>query len=126
MTVVLDAGGLLALERRDREVIARLKLEMLASRPPVTHGGVVGQVWRGGTGRQVSLARSLGAVEVRPLDGALGRRAGVLLGLSRQSDVVDAALVLLAGDGDEILTSDPSDLRALARAAGLHVDLVPL
>lgn len=126
MTVVLDAGGLLALERRDREVIARLKLEMLASRPPVTHGGVVGQVWRGGTGRQVSLARSLGGVEVRPLDGALGRRAGVLLGLSRQSDVVDAALVLLAGDGDEILTSDPSDLRALARAAGLHVDLVPV
>lgn len=126
MTVVLDAGGLLALERRDREVMARLKLEMLASRPPVTHGGVVGQVWRGGTGRQASLARSLVGVEVQPLDAALGRRAGVLLGLSRQADVVDAAVVLLAHDGDEILTTDPSDLRALARAAGLHVDLVPV
>jgi hypothetical protein len=42
------------------------------------------------------------------------------------SDVVDAALVLLAADGDEILTSDPADLRPLAAAAGVHVDLVPV
>jgi len=38
--------------------------------------------------------------------------------------VVDAAVVLLAHDGDEIFTSDPTDLRSLATASGRHVDLV--
>jgi hypothetical protein len=65
-------------------------------------------------------------VEVRPLDDRLGRRVGLLLarvGAGRR-DVVDAAVVLLAEDGDEILTSDPLDLEALAVAAGVRVDLV--
>lgn len=126
MTLILDAGALVAVERGDRHVVARLKLERLADREPVTHGGVVGQVWRGGSGRQASLARLLDLTEVIALDEDLGRRAGVLLGRARQADVVDAAVVLLAKDGDEILTSDPSDLRALARAVGVHVDLVPV
>ena len=52
------------------------------------------------------------------------RRSGVLLGRARMSDVVDAALVLLASDGDYLLTSDPDDLEPLAAAAGIHVDLV--
>jgi hypothetical protein len=56
----------------------------------------------------------------------LGRRAGVLLARSGQSDAVDATVVCLAGDGDDILTSDPGDLRALAEAAGIHVDLIPV
>jgi uridylate kinase len=50
----------------------------------------------------------------------------VLLGAARAADVIDAAIVLLADDGDEIYTSDPKDLRALARAAGIHVDLVKI
>ena len=32
----------------------------------------------------------------------------------------------LAGDGDDILTSDPGDLRALAEAAGVHLELIPV
>jgi hypothetical protein len=39
-------------------------------------------------------------------------------------DVIDAALVLLAEDGDSLLTSDPADLALLAAEAGLHVDIV--
>jgi predicted RNase H-like nuclease len=61
-----------------------------------------------------------------PLDATLGRRAGVLLGLARADDVIDAALVLLAEDGDSILTSDPDHLEPLADADGLHVDIVPI
>jgi Arc/MetJ-type ribon-helix-helix transcriptional regulator len=34
------------------------------------------------------------------------------------------AVVLLATDGDEILTSDPDDLAALAEASGAHTDLI--
>ncbi len=80
MTIVLDAGALVALEHEDREVAALLKRELLAGRTPLTHGGIVGQVWRGGSGRQANLARALAGVEAVPLDDALGRRAGVLLG----------------------------------------------
>jgi hypothetical protein len=124
VTLVLDAGALLAIERGDREIFAALKHELAAERVPVTHAAIIGQVWRGGAGRQAPLARWLGAIAVRPLDLELGRRAGVLLGRARASDVVDASLVLLAADGDSILTSDPHDVALLAAAADLHVDVV--
>lgn len=123
MTIVLDAGALVALEQGERSVAALLKCELLAGRTPVTHGGVVGQVWRGGT-RQAPLARALAGVQTVPLDDRLGRRAGVLLGRAGQKDVIDAVVVLLAGDGDWILTSDPGDLHDLAAAAGTHLELV--
>ena len=126
MTLVLDAGAFVAIERGDREVIALIKQELLARRVPLTHGGIVGQVWRGGAARQASLARLLPAVEVRNLDDTLGRRAGILLGRTRKSDVIDAAAVLLAADGDTILTSDPRDLVLLAASAGLHIDIIPI
>jgi hypothetical protein len=124
MTLVLDSGALIALERGDRDLMALLKQELLAGRSPVTHGGVVGQVWRGGSRRQANLARLLPALDVAPLDLLLGQRAGSLLGRVRRSDVVDAALVLLAADGDSILTSDPKDLVPLAAAAGVEVDII--
>lgn len=124
MSLVLDAGAFVAVERRDRDVLALLKAEREAGRVPVTHGGVVGQVWRGGRDRQVPVARLLAAVEVLALDDVLGRRAGVLLGRAGFSDVVDAAIVLVATDGDDVLTSDVEDLRRLAAAADLHVELI--
>ncbi len=124
MSLVLDTGALLAAERGDRDTVALLKRELLARRVPLTHGGVVGQAWRGGAGRQARLARLLPALQIVPIDETLGRRAGVLLGRARKSDVIDAAVVLLASDGDVVLTSDPRDLKALADAAGIHADLV--
>jgi len=125
VSLVLDAGALLAVERGDRELIALLKGELRLGRAPVTHGGVVGQVWRGGK-RQERLAVFLRGVAVAPLDEDLGRRSGALLGRARKSDVIDAAVVLLAEDGDWILTSDAGDLEPLAERAGVHVDLVPV
>lgn len=125
MGLLLDAGAFVAVEGGDREIAALVKRERLAGRSPITHGGVVGQVWRGGSGRQVMVARLLAGLETRPLDADLGKRAGVLLGLSGGADVVDAALVCLAVDGDEILTSDPEDLVELATNAGVHLDLIP-
>ncbi len=122
--LILDSGAFLAVERGGRDVVALIKRERLAGREPLTHGGVVAQVWRGGTGRQIPVARLLGGVDVAPLDDSLGRRAGVLLAKSGQSDAVDSAVVCLAADGDDILTSDAGDLRALAQAAGLHVELI--
>lgn len=124
--LVLDSGAFVAVERGDRDVVALIKRERLAERAPVSHGGVIAQVWRGGSGRQAPLARLLAGVDVAALDGGLGRRAGVLLARSDLADAIDAAVVCLAGDGDDILTSDPGDLRALAQAAGVHVELIPV
>jgi hypothetical protein len=124
LSIVLDAGALIAIERGSRAIDVVLKREMFAPRLPTTHGGIVGQVWRSGSSRQARLAKALTAIRVQPLDEALGRRAGSLLARARRSDVIDAALVLLARDGDIILTSDPEDLEPLAEAAGLHVDII--
>lgn len=89
----------------------------------MTHGGVVGQVWRGHA-HQARLARLLAGAVVVSLDEELGRAAGVLLARAAAADVVDAAVVLLAKDGDEILTSDPRDLATLAAASGVHADVI--
>jgi hypothetical protein len=122
--LVCDAGAFVALERNDRAMWRRLKGALHASEPPVSHGGVVAQVWRGGGGRQALLARALAGVEVVGLDGALGRDAGLLLGRSRVGDAIDAAVVALAAEGDLIVTSDPDDIRALVSAAGVPVDVI--
>jgi hypothetical protein len=124
--LVLDAGAFVAVERGDRDVVALVKRERLAGRVPVTNGGVVAQVWRGGSGRQAPVARLLAGVEVAPVDDGLGRRAGMLLARTGHADAIDAAVVCLAADGDDILTSDPGDLRVLAEAAGVHVELIPV
>lgn len=102
----------------------RLKAALLAGRVPVSHGGVVGQIWRGRGPREARLAAALRAIDVRPLDDALGRAAGQLLGRARADDVIDAALVLLAADGDEIMTPDAGDIARLASTADLHVEVV--
>jgi hypothetical protein len=124
--LVLDAGAFVAVERGDRDVVALVKRERLAGRVPVTNGGVVAQVWRGGSGRQAPVARLLAGTEVVPVDDGLGRRAGMLLARTGQADAIDAAVVCLAADGDDILTSDPGDLRVLAEAVGVHVELIPV
>jgi hypothetical protein len=124
--LVLDAGAFIAAERGSKYVAALVKRERERGRTAITHGGVVAQVWRGGSGKQVPIARLLASVEVVPVDDHLGRRAGLLLARSGTSDVVDASVICLAQDGDDILTSDPADLLDLARASGTHLELIPV
>lgn len=125
MTLICDAGAFVALERGDRAMWRRLKGELLAGRPPVTHGGVLAQVWRGGHDRQALLARALAGVDVAGLDEEVGKAAGLLLGRAGSSDAIDAAVVALASDDDRVATSDPEDIQRLINAAGRHIDVVP-
>ncbi|MBI5533256.1 MAG: twitching motility protein PilT [Deltaproteobacteria bacterium] len=120
---LFDAGALIALDRNDRAMWARFALAHHKQIPIITHGAVVGQVWRKPP-RQARLAQALRAIEVRPLDLELGKLAGRILATSRTADVVDAALVALCRRGDRVYTSDPDDLHALATAAGLDVEVV--
>jgi hypothetical protein len=103
-----------------------VKNEFVSGRVPLTNGAVIAQVWRGGNGRQVPVARLLDSVEVVPVDDVLGKRAGMLLARTGAVDAIDASVVCLAQDGDDILTSDPGDLLDLIRTAGVHVEVIPV
>ncbi|HUY30247.1 MAG TPA: hypothetical protein VMV02_04550 [Acidimicrobiales bacterium] len=115
MTAVLDAGALIAIDRRDRRVGALLRVLQRAGVPVCTSAGVVAQVWRRGR-TQANLARLLSGVDVAAIDDVAGRRIGELLGASGTADLVDAHVALLGGPGDRILTSDPGDIGALLQA----------
>ena len=122
--LVLDAGALVAVDRDDRSMIARLAAAQQHGHELRSNAMVVAQVWRNQHGRQANLARLLRAVDVRPVDHQDGRRAGVLLGLTGTADAIDATVVLLAGPGDRILTSDPDDLIRLVSAAAIRAVVV--
>jgi hypothetical protein len=124
-TLILDAGALVAADRDDREMIARLQAAQQHGLELRSNAMVVAQAWRDPHGRQVQLARLLNAVDVRGIDPEAGRAAGVLLGVANTSDPINATVVLLAAPGDRILTSDPADLTRLARAASSRAVIVP-
>jgi hypothetical protein len=124
--LILDAGAFVAAERGNREILARVKRERQLGHPPVTNGAVVAQVWRGGRGRQAPLAQLLAGTDIAPVDHLLGKRAGMLLARTGAADAIDASVVCLAQDGDDILTSDPGDLLDLVRTAGVHVEVIPV
>src|SRR5579863_5154258 len=102
--LILDSGALVAVDRDDRAMVARLRAAEQHGLELRSNAMVIAQVWRDRHGRQVNLARLLRAVDVRTVTQQDGREAGVL----------QAA----AGTADPILTGDPGDLSRLAEAAG--------
>jgi hypothetical protein len=117
MSLLLDAGALIAYERTDSKILGHVKVAREGAVPIKTSTAVVAQVWRHAS-KQVALARFLRGVEEIALTAQRARDVGILLALARRSDVVDAALVEIAVHGDEILTSDPADIAHLATASG--------
>jgi hypothetical protein len=115
--LVFDAGGLIALDRGDREVGAMLALAADAGTDAVTSSACVAQAWRD-PARQARLTRALAGFVERPLDAPAARDCGRLLGHSHTADIADGALALLVEDGDTILTSDPADIERLLAASG--------
>ena len=121
--VVLDAGAFIALERRDRVMVALTRLFVEAKTPLVTSAGVVAQVWRGGGDRQVPVAYLLRRTTVVDLGRAVARLLGRMLAESGARDAIDAHIVFLSRErGWPVLTSDPDDL--LAIAPGLDVERI--
>jgi predicted nucleic acid-binding protein len=123
--LILDAGAVIALARNDPRARAfvRRAIELDAEvRVPVV---VLAETLRG-TPRDAGVHRVLNAVsDSLPIDEALGRRAGALLGRADRSDTVDALVVAEAieSGGAGILTGDPLDLTALAdgdRSVTIH------
>lgn len=122
--LVLDAGALVAVDRGDRALLARLRVAQQEGLELRSTGVVVSQVWRDPAGRQANLARLLKSVDVKAVDQRLGREGGVLLGRAGTQDAVDASVVAVSSTGDRILTSDVGDIRPLVAAAGRSILVV--
>lgn len=114
--IVMDAGALVAVERRAGGIRQSIDRAAKSGAQFVVPAPVLAQVWRGGA-RQALLARFLRLpfVEVDLLSKATWRAAGELCGRSGTSDVVDAAVVACARErgANVVITSDPGDLRRL-------------
>ena len=122
--VILDAGAFIAIERNDRRTVALLKVAQQNSLALRSNGAVVAEVWRGGSGSQVAVSRLLAAVELLAVDEAMGRSAGVLIRDAGRGSAIDATVVALARDDDQIVTSDQSDMQALVNSSGRRVKII--
>ncbi len=123
MTLVLDAGGVTILARN------RARLEELRRRgewPPIVPSVVLTEALTGDHRRDFHESRFLRTCDVRAVDEELARDGAALrtaVGGTRTPSAVDAIVVALAdkAGGAAIVTSDPRDLRALARHAANEV-----
>jgi hypothetical protein len=113
--LTLDTGALIALERGEERIAALLD-RVLAMPDTVIHipAAVLAQAFR--SPRQVRLARLLKhrGTTVVPLDTDVAQVVGLLLGVRRCDDVIDASVVVCARRYREpVVTGDTRDLLRL-------------
>ncbi len=121
--ITFDAGGLIALDRNDRRVvalIARAAERGLRITIPAT---ALAQAMRN-PARQARLSRLIrqAGTDLIVLDGPGATAVGLLLARSATADIVDAHVVVCAQRaGQAVITSDSADLRRIAPGLQLLV-----
>jgi hypothetical protein len=121
--VTFDAGGLIALDRSDRRVIALLARAAEIGARVTVPATALAQAIRSPV-QQARLSRLVRqpTTNLAPLDGPDATHVGILLAASRTTDISDAHVVICARrTGDPIVTSDPDDLERLDPEARLIV-----
>lgn len=121
--VAFDAGGLIALDRGDRRVLALLARAAERGLRVTIPATALAQAIRS-PARQVRLVRLIRqpSTDLVPLDGPDATSTGRLLAVSGTSDIADAHVVICARRaGQAVVTSDPEDLRRLDPALPLVV-----
>ena len=119
--VTLDAGALIALDRNDRRVVVLLARARETGARVTIPATALAQAVRQ-PDRQVRLARLIRqpATDVIALDRVDATNVGRLLAASGTSDIADAHVVICARrSNQQVVTSDPGDLRALDPALWL-------
>lgn len=125
MSLIFDTGAFIAYERSDvfmRALIASAAEKRTRIRTSTT---IVAQVWRDGA-RQARLTRILRSVEEVAFTPSRARAVGALLRVAKTADIADAAIVELAEDGDEVLTSDQADIVRVANHSGKTLIITPV
>ena len=118
-----DAGGLIALDRNDRRVIALLAWALERGMRITIPATALAQAIRN-PARQARLRRLIRQVntDLIALDGPDATAVGLLLGRSATADIVDAHVVVCAQRaGQAVVTSDPFDLKRLSPGLRLVV-----
>lgn len=119
--VTLDAGGLIALDRNDRRVIVLLARARETGARVTIPGTALAQAIRRPE-RQIRLARLVRqpTTDVVALDRVDATNVGRLLAATGTADIADAHIVICARRASQdIVTSDPDDLRLLDPAVRL-------
>lgn len=114
----MDAGGLIALERNDRRVLALLVRARETGARVTVPATALAQAVRQPE-RQARVARLVRqpATDVVALDRVDAMNVGRLLAATGTADIVDAHVVVCARRSrHQVVTSDPDDLRVLAPA----------
>ena len=113
--VTFDAGGLIALDRNDRRVIALLaRARELGARVTLPATALAQAVRQPAKQARLSRLARQPTTQLDALDGNDATQVGLLLAASRSSDIVDAHVVICARrNGEPIVTSDPKDLERL-------------
>ncbi|MHB8463856.1 MAG: PIN domain-containing protein [Acidimicrobiales bacterium] len=125
MSVVYDAGVLIAAERDDREVWADHRARLEFGVAPTTTAPVVAQVSR--SPRQAQLRLLLRGCDIVGFSPEQAHPVGKLLADAGASDVVDAHVVLTADrTRATVLTSDREDLKRLSNSLARPVPIQPL
>jgi predicted nucleic acid-binding protein len=110
--ITLDAGGLIALDRNDRRVIALLARATERGMRVTVPATALAQAVRNPS-RQARLSRLIRQpdTDLVPLNGLDATAVGLLLAKTATADIVDAHVVLCAQrSGQAVVTSDPGDL----------------
>ncbi len=119
--ITLDTGALVAIERRDRKMLAFMTLALQRGSRITVPSCVVGEWWRGQRG---PAARVLDAVIVEPLTLALAKLAGEAMAMIRGATLVDTVVVASAAQrGDLVITGDFDDLSRIRDTAFRSVRL---
>lgn len=123
MSVVYDAGALIAAERSNRALWADHRVRLEAGLVPLTTAPVVAQVSR--SGRQVQLRRFLRGCDIVTFHHDDAHAVGALAGRSGSNDVVDVHVVATAHQRRlAVVTSDESDLKPIADALRPRVPIL--
>lgn len=111
----MDAGGLIALDRDDRRVVALLaRARETAARITVPAGALVQAVRDPSRQARLSWLVRQPTTDVVPLDRVDATSVGRLLAASGTSDVVDGHVVICGRRaGSAVVTTDPGDLHRL-------------
>jgi hypothetical protein len=119
--VTLDAGGLIALDRDDRRVVALLaRARETGARITVPASALAQAIRRPDHQARLSRLIRQPTTEVVSLDRVDATNVGRLLAASGTSDIADAHVVICARRADQpVVTSDPGDLRQLDSALRL-------
>ena len=123
--LVLDSGGVSCLAERSPKALALiLALREEGLWPPRVPSVVLVECLEGHPGRDAPENRFLKTCDVtQTVPETLARRAALLRRRARRGSAVDALVVAYAEPAGTVVTSDPSDLGALATHAD-YVDII--